>query len=115
MLMESIYIVEYIDDKTRQPVALLDERSLVDAFMSTCSWHSDPILGTWHMTFVATHYKKDPSGVLEKIEVLDYTHLAPPQRKPKLPTSLLSMIIGQRIHRPYQIPATSGARRFWKV
>lgn len=34
------------------------------------------------MNFLATHYKKEESGILEYVEVLEYSHLRP---KPVLP------------------------------
>lgn len=82
--MESIYIIEYIDGETRITLAILDERSLAETFMSTVPWQNDPKTGTWHMKFVATHYKKEPSGVLEKIEVLETPQTRPKPLLPKI-------------------------------
>jgi len=69
--MEHIYIIEYVEDEKKTPIALLEDSKLVDIFMSTRPWENG------QLNFVATHYKKEPCGVLQKIAVLDYSHLRP--------------------------------------
>jgi hypothetical protein len=66
-----IYIIEYLDDGKRFPMAILEDSKLVDIFMSTRPWENG------QLNFVATHFKKEECGVLQKIAVLDYSHLRP--------------------------------------
>lgn len=78
----NIYIIEYAEKNTKRPIAILDDRILVDLFFSTAEWKLEPKTGIWSMNFLATHYKKEESGILEYVEVLEYSHLRP---KPVLP------------------------------
>lgn len=84
--MVSIYIINYVKDGKKQPIAILEERILVDAFMSSNPWHMSP-MGIPYMDFEAKHYKKDPVGTLEFVAKIDYSHLAPPSRPPWRPHS----------------------------
>lgn len=83
--MVSIYIINYVKDGS-YPIAILEERILVDAFMSANPWHMSPI-GLPYMDFEAKHYKKDPTGTLEFVAKLDYSHLAPAVKPPWRPGS----------------------------
>ena len=69
--MEDIYIIEHLDEGKKTPIAILEDIKLVDIFMSTTPWVNG------QLNFVATHYKKEDCGVLQKITVLDYSHLRP--------------------------------------
>ena len=66
-----IYIIEYVEDGNKFPLALLEDRKLVDIFMSTRTWENGKL------NFIATHFKKEECGVLKKVDVLDYSHLRP--------------------------------------
>jgi hypothetical protein len=75
--MEDIYIIEYLEDGKKTSIAILEDIKLVDIFMSTTPWTQNKKTGEAQLNFVATHYKKEPCGVLQRITVLDYSHLRP--------------------------------------
>jgi hypothetical protein len=82
--MESIYIINHTHGATTRPIAILEDRILVDGLMKIHPWHFSP-MGLPYMEFSAVHYHKEPCGVLQLVGTLDYSHLAPPQRLPRPP------------------------------
>ena len=80
--MTDIYLIEYSRDNVRYMIAILEERALVNSFMSNVTWRLDRN-GMWCQDFKATHYKKDPTGILQLIGDLDYSKERPPP--PPLP------------------------------
>ena len=77
--MLDIYIIEYKHGLEKQIVAILEDSKLVEAFLTNMPSESKN-------RFSATHYKKDPSGVLTKV----YTH--PPPRPPPTMPPLLPLL-----------------------
>ena len=76
--MTDIYTIEYSKDDVRYMIAILEDRALVNSFMTNLPWKVCRN-GDWCLEFKATHYKKDPSGILQLIGVLDYSKERPPQ------------------------------------
>jgi len=79
-----------LDDGKRFPMAILEDIKLVDAFMSTTPWNKDEKTGEPRLNFVATHYIKEPCGVLQRKKVLDYSHMRPKTALPKIRIPRLS-------------------------
>jgi hypothetical protein len=80
--MTDIYMIEYSNNDSHYLVAMLEDRNLVKSFMTNVTWRIGKN-GDWCQDFKATHYKKDPSGVLQFIGVLDYSQWRP-QKPPPL-------------------------------
>jgi hypothetical protein len=81
--MTDIYFIEYSNHNSRYLVAMLEDRALVNSFMSNVTWKVGRN-GEWCQDFKATHYKKEASGVLQFIGELDYSQ-GRPVRPPPLP------------------------------
>lgn len=75
--MKDIYIIEYVQSGKTTPIAILEDIKFVNLFMASFKENAC-------IDFRATHYKKEPCGVLAKIAVLDYSHLCPPSSLPRL-------------------------------
>uniref|UniRef100_A0A6C0KZH8 Uncharacterized protein n=1 Tax=viral metagenome TaxID=1070528 RepID=A0A6C0KZH8_9ZZZZ len=82
--MESIYIINHTHGAITRPIAILEDRILVDGVMKIHPWHFSP-MGLPYMEFSAVHYYKEPCGVLQLVGTLDYSHLAPPPRLARPP------------------------------
>jgi len=75
--METLYLIDYVENGKTMLVAILDDVVLVNCFMKNTNWIIDKKSGDWVLPFTATKYQKEPSGVVMKQNILDYSHLKP--------------------------------------